>query len=345
MKSKAIAFLAIFFLVLGFSGSLVTAGSSTVTLNLHKAASISTVNTKGTGGQIFNTTASWSSGVQENSSAVAAAGAWSVYFYLYPTLAGTLTFSGTMTVTTWIKANATVVDPVLTTTLSKIAAGGAATLISTKAATIDLNATYFAKSSAHSTISATVASGFTLQLNVTLSGSASNLTYTVGYDTAATNSRIALVATDPVTVSLSTDFDAYRTDQSPVLTATVTDVFGGYDIAEDHVHVVCTYPVVSYTLAQSSYGDTQYSNTYTYTVIHPAEGTWTPTATTTDNTGNSYTSAYSFRVNAEPGPGNLNPLDVTGSVQWSFGTPEFVGVCIVAAAGLLIWQAKKPRRC
>lgn len=356
MKSKVIASLILLLcLGLSFSGVLVTAnpGSNTVNLNLHKDTSVGVVNTKGTAGQIFNTTASWSGATQENSSEVAATGAWSVYFYLYPTLAGTLTFSGIMTVIPFIKANDTVVDVTLITTLNKISVAGVSTLISTKSnvSSVALDLAYAEKPSPHSAISTTVASGFTLELNITLAASASNLNYSVGYDTAVVNSRITLVAEDVVTTSLSSDFQTYKRDDAACLTATVTDVFGGYDIASSP-SVLFTNPLgLGYTLAASSYGDTQYSNTYTYTIsklsVVGLAGTWTPTITTTDRSGNSFTSSYSFVVTTEPGARNWDP-DIAPT-SWT-GSPSgdvnlvVVGL-IVTVCGLLLWYGtKKPRR-
>jgi len=353
MKSKImVSLMLLLCLGLSFSGALVTAspGSNTVTLNLHKDTSVAALNTKNTAGQIFNTTASWSVGTQENSSEVAATGNWSVYFYLYPTLAGTLTFSGIMTVIPFIKANATVADVNLITTLNKISGGGVSTLVSTKSnVSVGLNATYFEKASPHSAISTTVASGFTLELNITLGGSASNLTYSVGYDTAAVNSRITLVAEDAVTASLSSDFVTYERDDSSCLTATITDVFGGYDIASSPT-VLFTSPIgLVYTLAADSYGDTQYSNTYVYTIsklsVVGQAGTWTPTVTTTDRSGNSYTSSYSFIVTTEPGPRNwdpdLPPLSFTGSPSGD-ATIVVVGI-IIAGAALLLWSGTRKK--
>jgi hypothetical protein len=353
VKSKVIAFL-ILLLCLGLSSSVLVVaspGSNTVTLNLHKDSSVGVVNTKSTAGQIFNTTASWSGATQENSSEVAAAGVWSVYFYLYPTLAGTLTFNGIMTVIPFIKANDTVVDVTLITTLNKISVAGASTLISTKtnASSVALDLAYAEQPSPHSSISTTVASGFTLELNITLADSASNLNYSVGYDTAAVNSRITLVAEDVVTTSLSSDFQTYERDDAACLTATVTDVFGGYDIASSTV--LFANPLgLGYTLAASSYGDTQYSNTYVYTIsklsVVGQAGTWTPTGTTTDRSGNSFTSSYSFIVTTEPGARNwdpdLPPLSFTGTPS---GDASVVVVVIVAICGLLLWYGtKKPKR-
>jgi len=353
VKSKVIAFL-ILLLCLGLSSSVLVVaspGSNTVTLNLHKDSSVGVVNTKSTAGQIFNTTASWSGATQENSSEVAAAGVWSVYFYLYPTLAGTLTFNGIMTVIPFIKANDTVADVTLVTTLNKVAVAGATTLISTKSnASIALDTNYAEKPSPHSSISTTVASGFILELNITLADSASNLNYSVGYDTAAVNSRITLVAEDVVTTSLSSDFQTYERDDAACLTATVTDVFGGYDIASSTV--LFANPLgLGYTLAASSYGDTQYSNTYVYTItklsVVGQAGTWTPTVTTTDRSGNSFTSSYSFVVTTEPGARNWNP-DLP-PLSWT-GTPSgdativIVGL-IIAICGLALWYGtKKPKR-
>jgi len=355
VKSKAIAFsIVLLCLVLGFSGGLVTAnpGLNTVTLYLHKDAAVGTVNTKGTAGQIFNTTTSWSGGTQENSSALAARGNWSVYFYLYPTLAGALTFSGSMTVIPFIKANDTVADVVLSTTLNAISVAGVSTLISTKSnSSVAVGLAYAEKLSPHSPISATVASGSTLELNITLGNSTSKLTYSVGYDTAVVDSRITLAAEDAVTVSLSSDFLTYERDDAACLTATVTDVFGGYDIASSP-SVLFTNPFgLSYTLAASSYGDTQYSNTYFYTIsklsVVGQAGTWTPTVTTTDRSGNSFTSSYSFVVTTEPGARNwdpdLPPLSWTGSP--SGDASVVVVVLIVAVCGSLLWYGtKKPRR-
>jgi hypothetical protein len=279
-----------------------------------------------------------------------------VYFYLYPTLAGTLTFSGIMTVIPFIKANATVVDVTLITTLNKISATGVSTLISTKSnvSSVALNATYIEQPSPHSSISTTVASGFTLELNITLGGSASNLTYSVGYDTAVVNSRITLVAEDAVTISLSSDFQTYERNKDACLTATVTDVFGGYDIASSP-SVLFTNPFgLGYTLAASSYGDTQYSNTYTYTIAELSvvgqAGTWTPTVTTTDRSGNSFTSSYSFVVTTEPGPYNWDPgvppLSLIGGAD--VGTVTTVVVVMVLLAlglsGYYLSRGKKRRK-
>jgi hypothetical protein len=173
-------------------------------------------------------------------------------------------------------------------------------------------------------------------------------TVTLWYDTTTMNSRFTLVAEDVVTTSLSSDFQTYERDDAACLTATITDVFGGYDIAS--ATVLFTHPLgLGYTLAASSYGDTQYSNTYVYTIsklsVVGLAGTWTPTGTTTDRSGNSFTSSYSFVVTTEPGARNWDsdPLSWTGTPS---GDATIVGVgLIIAIGGLALWYGtKKPKR-
>lgn len=326
------------------------ATDNSVTLYLHKAGSIGTVNTKGTAGQILNTTAYWSSSVQENSSQTASGAYFSCYFYLYPTLAGSLVLHGAPASTTFFKANASASDLTLITTLSKVAADGASTQLSTKSdASESVGTSYAALTSTHSSVSATVASGFTLKLNVTVGGSASNLTLTVGYDTLATNSRLVLVATDPLTVSLSSSKSVYEWEDGATLTSTVTDVFGGYDVAAAPTIAFSTPSGLTYTTSASSVGDSQYTNTYTYTIPKlnsgAGAGTWRATSSVSDRGGNSYASAgYSFELRAPGGTGPSPTLTLTPGDQTNVGVAVIAVVAVAAIVAVAATGRKRKRR-
>ena len=353
MKKLAFALLVVFLSVALFTLP-VQAADNTVTLYFHKDASVGTVNTKASDGQVLNTSTSWSGSTQENASDTASGDYFSCFFYLYPTLAGTLTLNGVPSAVIYFKANASVNDLTYVTTINKIASGGSATLVSTKSSgSQSVGTSYAALTNTHSSVSTTVASGYTLQLNITIGGSASNLTLTIGYDTAATQSKLSLVATNPLSITLSSDKSIYEWEEGATLTATVTSVFGGYDIASAPTISFTTPTGLSYTSSVDSYAEAQYSNTYTYSLSplngEGGAGTWQATSAVSDKTGNSYTSStLSFDLR-QGGGQNVAPDQTSGDSPSSFFADNPLIIIAVVVALLCIWfglskGGKKSRR-
>ena len=354
MRSKVIAFLILLCLALSFTVAIVTAnpGSNTVNLNFHKTGA-QTLWTGNTTTQIMNTTSTgyWSASAQSVDFVIPANETYyNTTFFVYPKLAGALSAtSGSFEVylnstkpimtSVWIHSYYTTNGNTNTSLYSGV--GSNATVITAAATLVTI---------AGGSASVTIGADYYIFATVSICIKNDTDTVTLWYDTTTMNSRFTLVAEDVVTTSLSSDFQTYERDDAAILTATVTDVFGGYDIAS--ATVLFTNPSgLSYTLAASSYGDAQYSNTYVYTIsklsVVGQAGTWTPTVTTTDRSGNSFTSSYSFVVTTESGSRNwdpdLSPLSWTGTP--SGDTTIVVVGLIVGICGLLLWYGtKKPRR-
>lgn len=328
----------------------------TVTHYLHKT-SIGVVNTIDTQGYAFNTTEDWSGATQERSQAVTAGSYVNWYFYLYPVLAGTLVHSGTPTVAVYFKSNASVSDIDFVTTINKVSSTGTKTQLSTKTSSSQSVGTGYATlTNTHASLSASVLSGFNLELNITLGGSASNLTLYMAYDTATYKSKLTFSVNDPLAVSLSSDKNAYEWEDTATLTASVTDIWGGYDIDST--------PTISWTLPSGlsssvttalSTGDAQYTNTYTYSSTlggKAGKGTWqsylanwASTSSVSDKSGNSYTSSsitYELRPSGGSigdGDGGATPLPAIDTRQ----VQSIIGIIVIAAL-ILIYAVKSRKK-
>lgn len=342
-KSRYFLLVSVAVLLLFCSFAHVDAASYSVTHYLHKSG-VGTVNTINTQGYTLNTTTDWSGSTQTRSGEVAAASAVSWQFYIYPTLKGTLTHAGVPTVTLYLKTNSSVSDVDYITTINKISAAGSRTQLSTKTtANISLSTSYAAKTNTHASLSTTVATDFMLELNVTLSGSASNLNYTIAFDTATYQSKMVLVATDPLSVTVTSDKTIYEWHEQATVTVTVTDVWGGYDISGSTHTLSWSDPTgLTGTATQSSYGDAQYTNTYTYTFTPKnsgGAGVWTCTSSTTDQSSNSYSSSsYSFTLKTE---GGSVPPDASQPVQSTDPTVIYIVVGVLVVVALIYWVQKK----
>lgn len=349
---KCLNLIIIAFLILIFISPLAYANSSTETVThyLHYASSVGTVNTVDTKHRIMNTTTSWSGTTQTCSNETNTVGTNYVYwyFYVYPTLAGSLTIAGTPAATLYLKANASVSDLTFVTTINKISTSGSRTQISTKSTgSFSLSTSYAVKTNTHGSASATVSSGYMLELNVTLGGSATaNLTLTLAYDTNTYKSKLTLPCTDPVTVSLTSTKSVYEWEETMSLTVTVTDVWGGYDIASTPTITFSVPTGLSYTPTASSTGDTQYTNTYTYTyggVSWPGgPGTWQATSSTSDNSDNSYTSSTLSFILRESGGVGPDPEPY----QWtpSEGNETVIVVIIIIVIAMIIIASRKGKK-
>ena len=329
-------------------------GTVTVTHYLHYTASIGTVNTINTQGRIMNTTTSWSSAVQTVSGTTNTVGTNYVkwYFYVYPVLAGDLSINGAPAVTLYLKANVSVSDLTLITTINKISSTGARTQISSKSTgSLSLGTSYQAVTNTHSSVSTTVSSGYMLELNITIGGSTSaNLTLTLAYDTANYPSKMTIPCVDPVTVTLSSDQTIYEWEQGATLTVTVNDVWGGYDIASAPTISFTTPTGLSFTTSASNVGNSQYTNTYTYTISRLSDiagaGDWKATATASDRSGNSYTSnTYTFELKPLGG-GGTQPKPEPYSIEpgTTDNTIILVAAIIFIILLLLLASGKKRRR-
>ena len=327
-------------------------GTYIVSLNLHET-SVGTVNTKNSQGQIFNTTDDWSTSTQELTTTMLT-GTWINWtFYLYPVLAGDLVINGAPATIIYFKANKSVGDMNFTSTINKISAAGARTEISEKTGGgQSVGTSYAALTNTHAAASTTVSSTDTLELNITLSGSASNLVVYMAYDTATYNSYMSMVVDDPITVTTTSDKATYEWKESATMTVTVTDDWGGYDISAAPT-ITWTAPVYSHATTALSTGDTQYSNTYTYTFTmmdivqlygHGA-GSWPATSNVLDQSSNSFTSAsYSFTLNKEAAPG-VNPGDPDASPPLAIDpTMGIVAIATFIVLIIIFKVASKPKR-
>jgi len=335
-----VAFTALFFMPIEASPAVVT-----VTHYLHKNAAVGVVNGINTGGFLFNTTQTWSGSVQERASVVAAGSSTTWSFYLYPVLAGSMVHNGAPSVVGYFKSNASVNDITYNTTISKVSALGSKTSLSTKSnGAQSVGTSYAALTSTHGSLSATVALGFNLELNITLGGSASNLTLTVGFDVSTRNSRLNLLVDDPLTITLSSDKTIYEWDDQATMTATVTDIWGGYDISSAPTILWSTPYDVQGTTSALSTGASQYTNTYTYSLTPKDEagpGDWIATSSVSDKTGNSYTSSsYDFELRHSG-----SPWQSQQDLQETTDYTPIVVVCVVVAVGILALKFRaKPKR-
>ena len=326
-------------------------GTVSVTHYLHYAASVGTVNTINTQGRIMNTTTSWSASTQTVSGETNTTGTNYVnwYFYVYPVLAGDLSINGAPAVTLYLKSNVSVTDLTLITTINKISNTGARTQISTKTtSSLSLGTSYQAVTNTHGTVTATVSSGYLLELNITLGGSTSaNLTLTLAYDTSTYPSKMTIPCVDPVTITLSSDKSIYEWEQGATLTVTVKDVWGGYDVASAPTISFTTPTGLSYTTSASSTGESQYTNTYTYTITRLSDlagaGDWKATASVSDRTGNSYTSsAYTFEL--RPPGGGETPKPEPYTIEPGAPDNTILIIAIIVIILILVLASGKKRR-
>lgn len=347
---KALNLIIIAFLVLIFMSPLAYAnpGTETVTQYLHYSGSVGTVNAIDTKHRIMNTTTSWSGTTQTCINETNTVGTNYVfwYFYVYPTLAGALTINGAPVVTIYLKSNASVADLTLITTINKISGAGSRTQITTKSTGSKIGTSYAGNVSTHGSVSTAVSSSYMLELNVTLGGSATaNLTLTLGYDTNTYKSKLTIPSVDPLVDTLTSSKSVYEWEETMTLTVTVTDVWGGYDIASTPT-ITFSFPTgLSYTPTASSTGDSQYTNTYTYTyggVSWPGgPGTWQATSGASDNSGNSYTSStltFTLRESGGVGPPEY---------QWTPGEGDqtvIVVIIIVAVVALIAITSRKGKK-
>lgn len=322
-----------------------------VELMLHKAPSVGVVNTMSTAGQVLNTTSDWSGVTQENSSDTTAGAYFKVYFYLYPTLAGTLTLNGIPTIVTFIKANDTAADLTLISTLNKISAAGVRTQISTNSSTEAVNASYVQKTNTHAAVSTTVATDYILELNITMGGSATNMTLYLGYDTATARSRVNLYCDGPVTVTMSKNFESYNGGSGCYLSVLVTDCFGGYDIWDVAPTITWTFPSgKTATSTAYSTGSAQYTNTYVYLMTKPNQnegGTWSCTATATDESANTWSSsALEYAVTVDAGGNQWYPPPTSWTpVVGDDGTTGLLVVgAVVGVIALVMFSGRKSRK-
>ena len=328
-------------------------GTVSVTHYLHYAASVGTVNTINTQSRIMNTTTSWSASVQTASGTTNTAGtnyvSW--YFYVYPVLAGDLSINGAPAVTLYLKSNVSITDLTLITTINKISSTGARTQISSKTtSSLSLGTSYQAVTNTHGTVTTTVSSSYLLELNITLGGSTTaNLTLTLAYDTSIYPSKMTIQCVDPVTITLSSDRSIYEWEQGATLTVTVKDVWGGYDIASAPTISFTTPTGLSYTTSASSTGESQYTNTYTYTITRLSDiagaGDWKATASVSDRSGNSYTSStYTFELRSPGGGETPKPEPYSIEPGTADNTIILVAAIIFIILLLVLASGKKRRR-
>jgi hypothetical protein len=285
----------------------------TVKTYLHNIGSSKSIVTGLSSQYIMNTTTSWSSTNQTRTISASNTTYGSVYFYLYPKLAGTLTVNGNVTISVYLKADSSRTSVKFITELHKTnnATAGWTQIGSTVTNTISLGTTEALKTSTHASISTTIAAGYTVRLNITigLSAEAGSYTATVVYDTAVRNSRVTWKVEDHIQVTAVNTYIGSRAttefnwDDTINITATVKDAFGGYDIST--VKIYCNpadYPTTDIptgkgTGSRISGSDTSYTNIYQYLLNASsysdyAGQSWTPKAYATDN-GGSDTSTYS----------------------------------------------------
>ena len=319
-------------------------GSNTVNLNFHKTAA-ETLWTGNTTTQIMNTrnTGYWSVLAQSINFVIPTNETYyNTTFFLYPALAGALSATAgsfdvylnstkSLLTSVWIHSYYTSNGNTNTSLYSGV--GSNATVITPTATLVTIGG---------GAGSVTIGANYYLFVTVSICIKNDTDTVTLWYDTATLNSRFVLTATDPLTVSLSRN-NAILTAAS--LTVTVTDVFGGYDIASNPI-ITFTSPSVSYATTASSTGDTQYSNTYTYTFSAAlAMGSWTGTGATSDNSGSSYTSSsFSFEVLPEGGF-NWDPESSLSLLPGMSNSNLAIIVIVVIVAGLGILVLKgSPRK-
>jgi hypothetical protein len=258
---------------------------------------------------ILNPKQTWSASTQEVSGALdpGVTAKW----YQYPVLAGDLTISGDVTVVVYVKASVATTGVTVTTTLSKVDSNGTVTQISTQSSTENLGTTYAAVTHTHSNVSATVSSGYNLELKATLYlAGATTTTGYIGYDTSTENTGVTLPCEDHFTITLTANRTYVVSGNTVTFTVTATDDFGGIDLQTPTITVTDVngnVRVNAQAMTAQSVSDSQYTNTWTYTVNplnlvgYAYQGVWHAQGTIKDQAGSTLNTPQLSFTYALPG--------------------------------------------